>query len=94
MPQQFENPANAAIHPRTTAEEIWNDTQGGVDAVISGVGTGTITGVGQVLKARKAGVRMIAVEPEDSRSCPAAKRVRTKSRASVRASCRIVSTAA
>jgi cysteine synthase A len=67
MPQQFENPANPAIHRRTTAEEIWNDTQGGVDVVISGVGTGgTITGVGQVLKARKPSVRMIAIEPEDS----------------------------
>jgi cysteine synthase A len=67
MPQQFENPANPDIHRRTTAEEIWNDTQGGVDVVISGVGTGgTITGVGQVLKARKPSVRMIAVEPEDS----------------------------
>jgi cysteine synthase A len=67
MPQQFENPANPAIHRRTTAEEIWNDTNGGVDAVISGVGTGgTITGVGQALKAKKASVRMIAVEPEDS----------------------------
>jgi cysteine synthase A len=67
MPQQFENPANPEIHRRTTAEEIWNDTQGGVDAVISGVGTGgTITGVGQVLKARKPSVQMIAVEPEDS----------------------------
>jgi len=67
MPQQFENPANPEIHRRTTAEEIWNDTKGGVDVVISGVGTaGTITGVGQVLKARKPGVRMIALEPEDS----------------------------
>jgi cysteine synthase len=67
MPQQFENRANPEIHRRTTAEEIWNDTQGGVDAVISGVGTGgTITGVGQVLKARKPSVKMIAVEPEDS----------------------------
>jgi len=67
MPQQFENPANPSIHRRTTAEEIWNDTKGGVDAVISGVGTGgTITGIGQVLKARKPSVRMIAVEPEDS----------------------------
>src|SRR5258706_11966815 len=67
MPQQFENPANPEIHRRTTAEEIWNDTQGGVDAVISGVGTGgTITGIGQVLKARKPSVKMIAVEPEDS----------------------------
>ncbi len=67
MPQQFENPANPEIHRRTTAEEIWNDTGGRVDAVISGVGTaGTITGVGQVLKLRKPSVRMIAVEPEDS----------------------------
>jgi cysteine synthase len=65
--QQFSNAANPAIHRRTTAEEIWRDTGGRVDAVISGVGTGgTITGVGEVLKARKAGVKMIAVEPEDS----------------------------
>ncbi len=67
IPQQFDNPANPDIHRRTTAEEIWNDTDGAVDIVISGVGTGgTITGVGQVLKGRKPGVRMIAVEPEDS----------------------------
>jgi cysteine synthase A len=67
MPQQFENPANPAIHRVTTAEEIWNDTQGRVDAVVSGVGTGgTITGVGQVLKARKPSVKMVAVEPESS----------------------------
>src|SRR5580658_8648896 len=67
MPQQFENPANPEIHRRTTAEEIWNDTDGGVDIVVAGVGTGgTITGVGQVLKARRPGVRMVAVEPEDS----------------------------
>ena len=67
MPQQFENPANPEIHRRTTAEEIWNDTDGEVDIVVSGVGTGgTITGVGQVLKARKPAVRMVAVEPEDS----------------------------
>jgi cysteine synthase A len=67
IPQQFDNPANPAIHRITTAEEIWNDTDGGVDAVISGVGTGgTITGVGEVLKARKPSVLVIAVEPEDS----------------------------
>ncbi|WP_246520000.1 cysteine synthase A [Ancylobacter lacus] len=67
IPQQFRNPANPAIHRVTTAEEIWNDTAGEVDAVVSGVGTGgTITGLGQVLKARKPGLRMIAVEPEDS----------------------------
>ncbi|MEN3952137.1 cysteine synthase A [Iodidimonas sp. SYSU 1G8] len=67
IPQQFDNPANPAVHRSTTAEEIWNDTAGGVDAVISGIGTGgTITGVGEVLKARKPGLRMIAVEPEDS----------------------------
>jgi cysteine synthase A len=67
MPQQFENPANPEIHRRTTAEEIWNDTNGEVDIVVAGVGTGgTITGVGEVLKARKPSVRMVAVEPEDS----------------------------
>lgn len=67
IPQQFENPANPAIHRKTTAEEIWNDTNGAVDIVISGVGTGgTITGVGQVLKAKKPSVKMVAVEPEDS----------------------------
>jgi cysteine synthase A len=67
MLQQFENPANPEIHRRTTAEEIWADTDGAVDAVVAGIGTGgTITGVGEVLKARKPSVRMIAVEPEDS----------------------------
>jgi cysteine synthase A len=65
--QQFQNPANPEIHRKTTAEEIWKDTGGKVDAVISGVGTGgTLTGVGSVLKTRKASVRIIAVEPEDS----------------------------
>jgi cysteine synthase len=67
IPQQFDNPANPEIHRRTTAEEIWNDTEGAVDFVVSGVGTGgTITGVGEVLKKKKPSVRMIAVEPEDS----------------------------
>jgi cysteine synthase A len=67
MLQQFENPANPEIHRRTTAEEIWRDTGGNVDVVVSGVGTGgTLTGVGEVLKQRKPGLRMIAVEPEDS----------------------------
>ena len=67
IPAQFDNPANPAIHRVTTAEEIWNDTAGAVDIVISGVGTGgTITGVGQVLKARKPSLRMIAVEPTAS----------------------------
>jgi cysteine synthase A len=67
MPQQFENPANPAVHEVSTAEEIWNDTAGRVDVVISGVGTGgTITGIGHVLKQRKPSVRMIAVEPSAS----------------------------
>mgnify|MGYP003428779686 FL=1 len=67
IPQQFENPANPEIHRKTTAEEIWNDTDGNVDIFISGIGTGgTITGVGQVLKARKPGLQVVAVEPEAS----------------------------
>ena len=67
MPQQFDNGANPLVHRVSTAEEIWNDTDGKVDVVISGVGTGgTISGVGQVLKARKASLKMIAVEPEAS----------------------------
>src|ERR1700749_3254528 len=67
MPQQFDNVANPLIHRVSTAEEIWNDTKGAVDAVVSGVGTGgTISGVGQVLKARKPSLKMVAVEPEAS----------------------------
>jgi len=67
MAAQFDNPANPQIHRETTAEEIWNDTDGKVDIVISGVGTGgTFTGIGSVLKARKPGLKMVAVEPEDS----------------------------
>ena len=67
IPQQFEHPANPDIHRRTTAEEIWNDTDGGLDIVVAGVGTGgTITGIGETLKSRKPGLLMVAVEPEDS----------------------------
>ncbi len=67
MPQQFENPANPEIHMKTTAEEIWKDTNGNLDVLISGVGTGgTITGVGRVLKKKNPKIRFIAVEPEDS----------------------------
>ncbi|RAU21988.1 cysteine synthase A [Paramagnetospirillum kuznetsovii] len=67
MPQQFKNEANPAIHEKTTAEEIWNDTAGKVDIIVSGVGTGgTISGIGHVLKKRKPGLKMVAVEPEDS----------------------------
>jgi len=67
LPQQFKNPANPEIHRKTTAEEIWRDTDGDVDIFIAGIGTGgTITGVGEVLKAKKPGVQIIAVEPADS----------------------------
>jgi cysteine synthase A len=67
MPQQFKNPANPEVHRKTTAEEIWNDTNGQLDAFVAGVGTGgTITGVGQVLKPRLPNLKVFAVEPEDS----------------------------
>lgn len=67
IPQQFENPANAAIHRKTTAEEVWNDTDGKIDFFVSGVGTGgTITGVAQIIKERKPSVQFIAVEPAAS----------------------------
>src|SRR3954453_3433890 len=67
MPQQFKNPANPAVHRRTTAEEIWRDTDGGIDILVSGVGTGgTIAGCGEVLKSRKPGLQVVAVEPVNS----------------------------
>lgn len=67
IPQQFKNPANPEIHRKTTAEEVWNDTDGQVDIFVAGVGTGgTVTGVGEILKSRKPGVQIVAVEPFDS----------------------------
>ena len=67
MPRQFDNPANVEIHRQTTAEEIWRDTDGQVDIFVAGVGTGgTVTGVGEVLKSRKSGVKIVAVEPDAS----------------------------
>jgi len=67
MPQQFKNPANPAIHRKTTAEEIWRDTDGAIDILVCGVGTGgTITGCGEVLKSRKPSIRVVAIEPVNS----------------------------
>jgi cysteine synthase A len=67
MPQQFKNPANPEIHRRTTAEEIWSDTDGKVDFLVAGIGTGgTITGTGEVIKSRKASFKVVAVEPDAS----------------------------
>ncbi len=67
MPAQFDNPANPLVHERTTAEEIWRDTDGKVDVVVAGIGTGgTLSGVGHILKKRKPSVKMIAIEPEES----------------------------
>ena len=87
--QQFENPANPEIHRKTTAEEIWRDTDGNVDIFVAGVGTGgTITGVGEVLKARKPGLQVVAVEPDASPVLSGGARDRTRSRASAPASFR------
>ncbi|RNC29141.1 MAG: O-acetylserine sulfhydrylase [Candidatus Dichloromethanomonas elyunquensis] len=67
VPQQFENSANPDIHKKTTAEEIWNDTDGKIDIIVGGVGTGgTLTGIGEALKSRKPGLKVVAVEPNDS----------------------------
>jgi cysteine synthase A len=67
IPQQFENPANPEVHRRTTAEEIWRDTEGRIDILVAGVGTGgTITGVAEALKPRRPGLQAVAVEPRDS----------------------------
>ncbi|MDO8139861.1 MAG: pyridoxal-phosphate dependent enzyme [Candidatus Brocadiales bacterium] len=83
MPQQFKNPANPEIHRKTTAEEIWNDTDGKIDIFVGGVGTGgTITGVGEVIKKRKPSLKVVAVEPTDSRCSPAENQDPTKSRES------------
>ena len=93
MPQQFENPANPEIHRRTTAEEVWRDTDGAVDAFVAAVGTGgTVTGVGEVLKERKPGVHIVAVEPDASPVFRAERRARTRSKARAPASSRRSST--
>jgi cysteine synthase A len=87
IPQQFTNPANPEIHRKTTAEEIWRDTDGKADILVSGIGTGgTITGVGEVLKARKPAFRSVAVEPDASAVLSEGRRARTPSRGSARAS--------
>ena len=83
VPQQFVNPANPAIHRRTTAEEIWVDTDGAVDILVAGVGTGgSITGVAAVLRERKPEFEAVAVEPTDSPVLSGGTRARTRSRAS------------
>jgi len=93
--QQFKNMANPEAHRRTTAEEIWNDTDGRVDALVAGVGTGgTITGVAEVIKQRKPSFKAVAVEPEHLLCCLEALRALTRSRGSVRDSYRIHSTGA
>ena len=88
MPHQFNNPANPNIHSETTAEEIWRDTEGRADILVSGVGTGgTITGVSRVLKSRKPGFKVIAVEPAGSPVCPAESQDPIRSRESGRVLC-------
>ena len=83
MPQQFRNPANPAIHRRTTAEEIWNDTDGKADILVAGVGTGgTITGVGEAIQARKPAFRCVAVEPDASPVLSGGAKGRTRFRGS------------
>ena len=93
LARQFANVANPEIHRKTTAEEIWKDTDGAVDIVVAGIGTGgTITGVGQVLKCRKPGVQIVAVEPEESPILNGGSPARTRSRASAPTSSRRSST--